>query len=781
MLLPKLSPVCKALACVAALYCLCFAAGAQTLRVGKSVYLKQTEETYNPDVYYSFKNINRTRYYVNKELRKKIQQAEKSGDLLNLELYLGDYIKNFGIENFRQDKDLDYIWKLGQLKELRRDTARALFLYGIALKNQSRNSSKIKLQYDELKARTHNDYVELDYYYKIVSARRRIDTLVPPKGVLLNMGRKINSDAPDYAPYMHPSGSVLLFTSRRPAKRLEPILPNDENEDLYYVKANITGEGWEEAERFGDQINSPYNEGSACLNKEGTVLYFTRCNAPDVLGVCDIYQAEFMNGQWTNVKNLGPNVNSADWDSHPSLSPDGKLLFFSSNRADGFGRTDIWVSQQNDKGEWGRAKNLGPVINTIEDEVTPFVHPINNTLYFSSTGHFQNFGGFDIYKSRNRSGKWEEPRNLGPLVNTKGDEYYFTIDGKGDRLFYAAARREDPRNLDLYSFTLPMNARPDATMRLSGYLIDSISGQPLTGIVVAIDMDKGLEVPPIYINKFGYFEFSLVANRKYMVLIVGDNNVNIKDESILSADTLTKIFIKSVEMGKRVVFEKLQFKSGSAEIDTSIIGRLRSIADFLRAHPYCKLAIHGHTDADGDKDYNLTLSEARADKIRDYVLKRSGLPDSMVRSTGYGESKPIYPNDNIKHKAKNRRVEFEIVVPEKYRNYLLEGGVPPVEEVTTDKGAVVVTSPSAAPPGVVLTAPVKDDDLDALTDDEPDMTDDEPTKLDEATGDVTLEEMDDDDDLTGVIVDLEAEEKDKADTDMELEDDDAMPDEDPKR
>ncbi len=733
--------------CAASFMVLCGVGQAQNLRLSKAVYLRQTEEVFVPDVYYSFPNLNKVPHYVNKPLRRQINEAENEGDMLNLELYLGEYVKNFGIQNFRQDKDLAYIWKLGQLKEMRRDTTRALYFYSLALKNQSRNVAAIKLQYDSLKAPTTNRYVDLDYYYRIVAARKRIDTLVPPKGVLLNMGPRINSDAPDYAPYMHPSGATLIFTSRRDT--WGDIIGPDyvQNEDLYYTQTSIYGTGWEPATKFNDQINSRYNEGSACLDSSGTRLYFTRCNDPKGYGQCDLYSAEFTNGQWTNVTNLGTNVNSDAWDSHPSLSPDGRTLYFASNRKDGFGRTDIWASTLNRKGQWSRARNLGPVVNTIEDEVTPFMHPVNNTLYFSSTGQLQNFGGFDIFKSRNLRNRWEEPRNLGPLVNTRGDEYYFTIDGKGDRLFYASARRDDPRNMDIYSFPLPMNARPDATMKLSGYLIDSVSGQPLQGIVVAIDMEKGVEVPPIYINRFGYFEFQLVANRKYMVLIVGDNNINIKDETPVSVDSIAKIFNRSTEVNRPVVFEKLQFKQGVAEIDDLLRVRLRTLAEFMKKYPRSRLHIHGHTDADGDAAFNLKLSKERAGNIRQFLIKEVGLPDSSVIAYGYGEGRPLYPNDTPKRKSKNRRVEFELVVPEMYRGKLEEmrADATPIEKIKAP--TAILTSPASVPPAAVVLPLVRDEEMA-----EPELEDDEKSDAeDKGTDDF---EVDDElDELLGVIVD----------------------------
>ena len=635
------------------------------LKLVRSVYLKQTELVESStEPFLEFPNLNRLEYYEDKGLLKKIQQAEKRKDYPLLDSLLTRYVNQFGIKNFNQTGDLEWIWKLGQVRELRKDTAWAGYFYGLAVKNQFRAYPQIKLHYDELRSRYTNEYVELDYYYRIVAARLKIDTLKPPKGVLLSIGRKVNSKFPDYGPYMHPSNQVLLFTSRRGA--LGPDTDFMQNEDLYYTEVDPRFRDWSYAVRFPDIINSRYNEGSACLDNDGITLYFARCNAPDGLGNCDLYQADFINGKWARVRNLGPNVNSPFWDSHPNLSPDGTQLFFASNRAGGFGRTDLYVCDRQPNGTWGKARNLGPTVNTIEDEVTPFMHPINQTLYFSSTGHLRNFGGFDIFKTRWRGTRWEEPRNLGPLVNSRGDEYYFSIDHKADTLFYANARPDNPRNFDIYSYPMPMGARPDALYNLSGYLVDSITNRPLTGIIVALDMDRNVEIEPLYLNKWGYFNFKLINYRRYHLVIIGDRAIRIPREIELTTDTLYAMLAGSVNDKKPIVFEAVNFPANSAEISTELAPKLNGIALFLKQYPYCKLVIRGHTDADGPEDYNLKLSKSRAERIREYLLDIAELPDSAIKAEGYGETLPIYPNDDEEHKAYNRRVEFEVIVPEQF-------------------------------------------------------------------------------------------------------------------
>ncbi len=631
------------------------------LKLAQAVYLKEAKEVPFTG-YLDFPYINKYRYYHNKEALAKIRKAEKEKDWETLNRLLTDYVQRFGIENFRWDKDLDLIWKLGQLREYLGDTATALFLYQLAIQNQHRYIDSVKMHYWALKAPTHNEYVDLEYYYRILEERRKIDSLMPPKAVLLRLPPHINTGYPEYAPYLHPSGGVLIFTSRREESRLVVGVHWLKNEDLYYIERDVATDSWAYPEKFTDEINSPYNEGSACLDKDAMHLIFVRCNAPDGYGQCDLYAADYVNGKWTNVRNLGPNVNSPYWDSHPSLSMDGKYLFFASNRPGGFGKTDIYYCERLPNGEWGPAKNLGPVINTAQEELTPFFHPINNTLYFASSGHIPNFGGYDIYKSRWINGRWEIPRNLGPLVNQNVDEFYFTISGKGDKIFFAKANPADPEDFDLYSFEMPMGARPDAITPLRGYLIDSVTGHPLTGIVVAIDLDKGTEIEPIYINPYGYFEFRLIANRRYELLVLGYNAVVVNNEQAQNEDTLLSLVERSILMNKPLVFETFNFERGKAEITPDIARKLRSLATLLHRFPDAELIVRGHTDATGSHKYNMKLSKQRADAVKRFLVKELGIPPERITAEGYGETRPVFPNDTEEHRRKNRRVEFIVRV-----------------------------------------------------------------------------------------------------------------------
>lgn len=622
------------------------------------------------DPWLDFPNLDNVDYYKNDKLRKKIEEARYAEDDILLDQLLGEYISNFGPKNFATD--IKYIWMAGKVKDRMGDTLMALSYYNLGIKNQRKKyTAPQQARYDSLISPVYNNWVDLDFYYRILEARRKIDTLIPPKGVMLNMGPKVNSDAPDYAPFMHPSDSILIFTSRRDEEIVIDDIYNQQNEDLFFAEKGFIDGSWSFSKKFNSAVNSKFNEGSACLSPSGKILYFTRCDADSGYGSCDIYTADFVGADFTNIRNLGTNINSAGWDSHPNISPDGKQLFFTSDRKGGFGGSDIYMSEQDSLGNWSKARNLGPAVNTLENEVTPFYHKVNKTLFFSSQGHLRNIGGYDIYKSRWFGDHWEDPKNVGPLVNTLGNEYYFSINGSGTSLFYAMSRdrsqMEVKQNFDLYSFPMPMEARPDAIVTLKGYLIDSISKNPITGIVLVIDKDKGIEVTPKLINDYGYFEFDLIASHNYDIYIQGENFLSVKEEVNLEQDTTFQVLVESFEMDKPFVFENLIFEGNSYELNNTIQPKLDYVVTFLKRYPMFKLEIKGHTDSDGDAKYNFELSHKRAYKIREYITTRGELAETQVSAEGFGESRPLVPNDTKEHKSLNRRVEFFVYLDPEYK------------------------------------------------------------------------------------------------------------------
>jgi outer membrane protein OmpA-like peptidoglycan-associated protein len=302
--------------------------------------------------------------------------------------------------------------------------------------------------------------------------------------------------------------------------------------------------------------------------------------------------------------------------------------------------------------------NAGPVINTRGSEVSPFFHHKFNVLYFSSDGQPLNFGDFDIYKAYKQGNLWGEPKNIGPLVNGPGSEYYFTIDSESNQLYYARSVADDINNLDLHSFPVPMEAQPEAIAVLKGSLINSETKKPMHGIVSIIDLDHGVEVAPKFLREDGSFDFHLINKRNYLLIIQGDDYFRIEELFFMDGDMEINKETEPIE--SKIAFKSLEFENGKADILEPMHKDLDRLANFLIDHPNLKLNISGHTDSQGKEDSNLRLSQARADAIKAYLIYRFKIDAARIDAHGYGSSKPIIEEDNDESRSLNRRVEFEI-------------------------------------------------------------------------------------------------------------------------
>jgi len=635
----------------------------------------------------TFDYINSYAAYQDERVEKRIRKLDENEEWEKLYPELRDYVSKFGPLNFAHQTY--YIWRLAKLTEIFGSAEDAKPYYAMVLKHHRNDIdiAQVLARYDSLDRNKKDYYVPLDYYYDLVEFRRQVDTLIPPKSVLKSMGDLVNSSQEDYGPVVAMNDSVVLFTSKR--NTVFDGLNRAEMEDLFVTR--FENDNWTEAELL-EQTHSAYKEGSGYMTRDGKTIYFTRCGAPDGEGNCDLYVTSYFEGEievdstyvvtninkdpdddltyksikvkrdtafWKTPENLGERVNSSTWDSHPTLNTTEDTLYFSSDRQGGFGMSDIYYTTKDKKGEWQNPKNLGPVVNTRGNEVSPFFHPLYNVLYFSSNGQLLNFGDYDIYKSYKKDGAFSEPYNIGPLVNGEGTEFYFSIDRKSEYIYYARSE-ESMKGLDLFSFPLPMEGQPLATTRLRGSVKDVFGKIPQNLVVSIIDLDEGIEVAPKYAREDGTFEFDLINQRNYLLVIQGDDIFRIEEFFFLDGDETYEGVVERVS--SKFEFASLEFENGKAEILPEMHEDLQKVIDFLIDHPDFKLQINGHTDSSGDRIFNQVLSQRRADAIKFYILNStSAIASNRVTAMGYGSQKPIIKEEKTEEDKKtNRRVEFDI-------------------------------------------------------------------------------------------------------------------------
>ena len=609
--------------------------------------------------FYTFPNINSKSFYFNEKKRNRIKKLLEENKSEAVYPLLVAYVRQFGIKNFK--KDIDLVWKLAEISKNANLEKQYNDLLRLIYRQSEHNTKEQKSFSDSVNENKIATYLPIEEYYALAESAEYMDTLKLPIGLKENMGFYVNSSASDYAPFINQTNNTLIFTSQRHKKngRFKQVA----NEELFFSKNS--NDDWTEAKTL-EGVNSLINEGSACLSANNKTLYFSRCNNVTGFGNCDLYSAKLLkNGKWGNIENLGSRVNSSAWDSHPNLSSGGDTLYFASSRIGGFGYSDIYFTTKNNRNEWSSAQNIGAIINTKGNEVSPFFDSKKNILYFSSESQIPNFGEYDIYKSRKiERGNWETPRNVGPLVNGKYSEFYFTIDQKFEKLYYAKSIEQDLQNLDIYSYKIPMGAHPDANTSFSGSLKDSDSQRPLDGIVAIIDLDEGTEIAPKFLEKDGSFDFDLINKRNYLMVIHGDEYFRI--EKMFYLDGNMQMHQTTVPISRKIKFESIEFENGKSDLQPQMYTDLSKVARFLQDNSKFKLIISGHTDSQGNAKFNLDLSQKRADAIKEYLVHFASVPKPRVIAKGYGSKKPIIsPEKNKEDRKINRRVEFEIYQPNK--------------------------------------------------------------------------------------------------------------------
>lgn len=480
-----------------------------------------------------------------------------------------------------------------------------------------------------------------------------------------NLGENINTAAAEYQPSLTADESLLVFTRLVPADRSAcPILMDKWSEDFFISEAH--NGLWLKARNLGPPLNTACNEGAQALSPDGRYMFFTACNRKDGLGRCDIYWSRRVGDRWTEPENLGAPVNSAHWESQPSFSSDGKTLFFISNAPGGYGKSDIYTSELQPDGTWSKPKNLGPVINTPGDENSPFIHPDNQTLFFASDFH-PGLGGQDLFVSRRQpDGSWGPPRNLGFPINTTGDERSLIVAASGRWAYYASDKGEGFGDYDLYRFELPEFLKPTPVTYLKGIITDKKTGKPLEARFELTDLGNGQLIASALSDAVtGAFLVCLPLHRNYALTASAKGYLFYSDHFELSqTGTADKPFIKNVQMSpieqeEKVVLRNVFFDFNKAELKPESRVELDKLVQLLKQNPSLKAEISGHTDNTGSREYNMSLSQQRAESVVRYLVEK-GIDKNRLTARGYGDTRPVADNSTESGRAENRRTEFRI-------------------------------------------------------------------------------------------------------------------------
>ncbi len=407
----------------------------------------------------------------------------------------------------------------------------------------------------------------------------------------------------------------------------------------------------------GDAVNTPDPQDGKCL-------MFTGCDFPDGYGSCDLYISYRSADGWSRPQNLGPQINTEAWETSPCLSPDKQALYFSSTRPGGFGAADLYVSRLMPNGRWSAPENLGPAINTAGDEKAPFMHADNETLYFTSDG-LQGYGGSDIFLAKKSLTGFERPLNLGFPINTIDNEGSLVVSSDGRTAFYASDRPEGKGGLDIYSFRLREELRRLATTWVQGRIYDSLTGKGMSALVELVDIQSKRLVMQVQADGEGNYLTSLPKGRNYAFSVNKKGYLFHSGRFALQGlDTVQyfnqDIAMQSLATGANITLRNILFETGKYELLPASFVELDRVVLLLQENAALKVQINGHTDNIGQPQENQLLSENRAKAVVDHLVSR-GVQATRLSYKGFGASVPGADNATEQGRSLNRRTEMLVV------------------------------------------------------------------------------------------------------------------------
>jgi outer membrane protein OmpA-like peptidoglycan-associated protein len=568
---------------------------------------------------------------------------------------------------------------------------------------------------------------------------------------IVNIGREINSEFDDYGPVLNENEDEIVFTTRRRDDNLNQNVADDNKpwEDIFY--SNKKGSTWAYAKNIGVPVNTPTHDSNLALSADASTLFSYYDG-----GGGDIYYSDRKaDGTWSQPTPLPGIINSSFEEKSVTISKDEKTLYFTSNRPGGYGGTDLYRATKDSKGEWSTVKNLGPDINTEFDEDGPFIDFDGVTLYFSSKGH-KGMGGHDIFKATYDPAKneWTKPENLGYPINTPDDDIYFIVSNDGKRAYYSSVRDDGMGYQDIYLITIPEGIKnlepvvakapqvqqpkdttttaavkkptetpmvatttppktdpakvepakvepaktepaktqpktepaktppvaktepvkpkvePKKVIKPIKYMVTIVDseGKPLNA-KVRMQGAKDNVIVSMKPQGSGVYEFAVKSDKAkdYRLTVEAEGyvfqNVNVRIEGATENDKMLdrKIEMRRLSVGVTSILRNIYFDFNKATFKTESYPELNKLEAMMRQNQNLMVEIGGHTDAVGGKPYNTYLSQRRAEAVKDYLTKK-GIDARRVKAKGYGETKPLASNDDESEGREfNRRVEFQVL------------------------------------------------------------------------------------------------------------------------
>lgn len=466
------------------------------------------------------------------------------------------------------------------------------------------------------------------------------------------MSPVINFKENQYFPVLTADNETLIFTAFSKG--------GDEN---LYASQLIKG-NWSAPKSISDKINTSSNEGTCSISADGRTLVFTSCDGKNSLGSCDLYISKKVGEDWSVPENLGSGVNTSFWEAQPSLSNDGRVLYFSSDRQGGYGRKDLWVSELLDNKTWSKAINMGDVINSTNDEISPFIHANGHTLFFASDGHL-GMGGLDLFMTESNIGVYSKPENLGFPINTHEDQVALFISADGSKGYYSSDVKPDIKIFQIDIPTKLSNKFKRASF-VKGIVQDASNNKSISADIELIDLKTNEVIEKTFSDAITGQYTAVLPNGSQYGLFINKKEYffksltfNFSEKTEADGKTIN-ILLNPIKKDVKTVLNNIFFDTGKAELRPESFIELDKLQLLFVQNPSLQVEISGHTDDIGKDIENQILSEKRALSVANYLITK-GINNQNIKVKGYGKTKPIMPNISEEKRQINRRIEISIL------------------------------------------------------------------------------------------------------------------------
>ncbi|MCF8331184.1 MAG: OmpA family protein [Bacteroidales bacterium] len=531
---------------------------------------------------------------------------------------------------------------------------------------------------EEQKRVTDNDFEHAQKMFKKARFNKQIfSNEVPfdPKPV-----KGVSTPLDEYLAIISPDHEKMFFTRKTKVQKRENVWDSGNSYTEEFMQASRkTDNVFTRGNAMDYPFNQEQNEGGATITIDNKDLYLTICKQTKDYYNCDICHSHFDGQYWTDIVNLGDKVNNDDtWESMPSITSDGNKIYFVSDRPGGYGGYDIYYTKKDSEGNWSKAINAGPAINTSGDESSPFIHTDSQTLYFSSRDRFdeatqQNYpghkglGGFDIFYIRlGEEEKMTEPKNIGYPINTEDDELGFFVSTDGSKGYFATNKYSAKGDYNIFYFDLYEEARPEKVLFIKGTLKDEENKQPIEDAKIELRNVESKKVTVVDVDdETGDYVAAMPFKSDYVMTVKSKKHVyqsryiSSKKPTYMNPANVD-IELEPFKVGKSYKLNDIYFDTDSDSLTKESKVVLRDFVDYLKNNSNISIAVHGYTDNVGEPDYNLKLSKNRAKAVYDQLIKM-GVSASRLKYEGFGEADPVADNSTEEGRAKNRRTEFKII------------------------------------------------------------------------------------------------------------------------